>query len=136
MLAVCRGVQGIGGGGILQLAQISISDIVPLAQRPKYMGALGSLWGISSVLGPLIGTCIGVSLKLGNQHCHQVAYSAITSLGAGELAYCTIHCSNTDRRGRAFFINLPTGGIAIFLLCFLRVRGLYIEYSAPGYELM
>lgn len=57
MLAVCRGVQGIGGGGILQLVQISISDIVPLAERPKYMGALGSLWGISSVLGPLIGTC-------------------------------------------------------------------------------
>lgn len=55
MLAVFRGVQGVGGGGILQLCQITISDIVPLAERPKYMGALGSLWGISSVLGPLIG---------------------------------------------------------------------------------
>lgn len=56
MLAVCRGVQGVGGGGIMQLVQISISDIVPLSERPKYMGALGSLWGVSSVLGPLIGT--------------------------------------------------------------------------------
>lgn len=39
----------------MQLVSISIGDIVPLADRAKYLGALGSLWGISSVLGPLIG---------------------------------------------------------------------------------
>lgn len=44
-LCVCRGVQGIGGGGILQLTQIIISDIVPLATRGKWSGLLGSVWG-------------------------------------------------------------------------------------------
>lgn len=55
MLAICRGLQGIGGGGIMQLVQITISDIVPLADRGKYTGFIGGTWGVASMLGPLIG---------------------------------------------------------------------------------
>lgn len=58
MLAVCRGIQGIGGGGILQLVQITISDIVPLADRGKYSGFIGATWGLASMLGPLIGVSL------------------------------------------------------------------------------
>ncbi|KZP30714.1 MFS general substrate transporter [Athelia psychrophila] len=54
-LAICRGVQGIGGGGIIQLTQFTISDITPLQDRGMYSGALGATWGIASVLGPLVG---------------------------------------------------------------------------------
>ncbi|KAK4700554.1 hypothetical protein P7C70_g5692, partial [Phenoliferia sp. Uapishka_3] len=54
-LCVCRGIQGIGGGGILQLTNIVISDIVPLAKRGKYGGGIGATWGVAAVLGPLIG---------------------------------------------------------------------------------
>lgn len=54
-LCVCRGVQGIGGGGLLSLTQITISDIVPLAKRGTYGGAIGATYGIASLLGPLIG---------------------------------------------------------------------------------
>ncbi|KAF8843668.1 MFS general substrate transporter [Paxillus ammoniavirescens] len=54
-LIICRAVQGIGGGGIIQLVVITISDIVPLQDRGRYGGAIGATYGIASVVGPLLG---------------------------------------------------------------------------------
>ncbi|KAI6028874.1 major facilitator superfamily domain-containing protein [Pisolithus orientalis] len=54
-LIVARAVQGIGGGGIIQLVIITISDIVPLKDRGRYGGFVGATFGVASVIGPLLG---------------------------------------------------------------------------------
>ncbi|HIW90663.1 MAG TPA: MFS transporter [Candidatus Corynebacterium avicola] len=55
MIIAARAVQGLGGGGMMVLSQAIIADIVPARQRGKYMGLIGSVFGFSSVLGPLLG---------------------------------------------------------------------------------
>ncbi|UOQ89141.1 MFS transporter [Agromyces endophyticus] len=54
-LIIARAVQGIGGGGLMILAQAIIADVVPVRERSKYMGFMGAVFGISSVAGPLLG---------------------------------------------------------------------------------
>lgn len=54
-LAVARGIQGLGAGGLMSLGLAIIGDIVPLKDRGKYQGYFMSVFGISSVLGPVVG---------------------------------------------------------------------------------
>jgi len=54
-LVLWRAVQGLGGGGLMILSQSIIADVVPASERGKYMGPLGALFGVSAVLGPLLG---------------------------------------------------------------------------------
>ncbi|KAJ3068959.1 hypothetical protein HDU98_007937 [Podochytrium sp. JEL0797] len=50
-----RAVAGIGGGGIFSLVLIVISDIVSIQDRGKYQGLIGAVFGLSSVIAPLLG---------------------------------------------------------------------------------
>ncbi|KAF8265936.1 MFS general substrate transporter [Lactarius quietus] len=51
-LIICRAVQGVGGGGIIQLVQITISDIVSLRDRGKYMSLISITYATAGVVGP------------------------------------------------------------------------------------
>jgi MFS family permease len=54
-LAVARAVQGIGGGGILPIAQAIIADLVSPRERPRYQVQSALMFMIASVIGPVLG---------------------------------------------------------------------------------
>lgn len=54
-LILSRGVQGLGGAGLMIMSQTIIADVVPAKDRAKYMAPIGAVFGVSSVAGPLLG---------------------------------------------------------------------------------
>jgi len=54
-LIAFRGIQGLGGGGLMVLTQATMADLVPIRERSKYMAPIGMMFAIASITGPLIG---------------------------------------------------------------------------------
>lgn len=55
MLAVSRGVQGLGAGGLMSLAFAILADLLPPAERSRYQAWFGAVFGVSAVVGPVVG---------------------------------------------------------------------------------
>ncbi|MGH3971369.1 MAG: MDR family MFS transporter, partial [Mycobacterium sp.] len=55
MLVLARALQGIGGGGLAVTATALIGEVIPLRERGRYQGALGAVFGVTTVVGPLLG---------------------------------------------------------------------------------
>lgn len=55
VLIIARALQGVAGGGLMILSQAILADVTTARERAKYMGIMGSVFGLSSVLGPLLG---------------------------------------------------------------------------------
>jgi len=93
-LIVFRGLQGIGGGALFTGAFAVIADLYPPRERGKLGGLFGATFGLSSVLGPVIG---GFFSDLGPTHL----------LGLTIAGWRWV-----------FYVNLPLSLIALFVLIY------------------
>ncbi|GAB2940665.1 hypothetical protein GCM10027048_01310 [Hymenobacter coalescens] len=89
-LIIFRAVQGVGGAGLFALAFIIIADLFPPAERGRYQGFVGAVFGISSVLGPFLG---GLLTDLGD--------NLIPGVAGWRLV---------------FYVNVPLGALALWFI--------------------
>lgn len=54
-LIAYRALQGLGGGGLMISSQAITGDLIPPRVRGTYMAPMGAMFGIASILGPIIG---------------------------------------------------------------------------------
>lgn len=91
-LIVFRAIQGLGGGALFTSAFAIIADIFPPRERGRFGGLFGSMFGIASILGPVIG---GFFAQLGPTH-----LGGLTVAGWRWI----------------FYINLPLASLALFMI--------------------
>ncbi len=89
-LIIFRAIQGIGGAGLFAMAFIIIADLFPPAERGKYQGFVGAVFGIASVLGPWIG-------------------GLLTDHGGGLIP-------GVAGWRWVFYVNLPFGALALWFI--------------------
>ncbi len=89
-LIIFRAVQGLGGAGLFAMAFIIIADLYPPNVRGKYQGFIGAVFGIASVLGPLVG-------------------GFLTDYGGGLIP-------GIAGWRWVFYVNLPFGALALWFI--------------------
>src|SRR5258707_4666367 len=122
-LIIFRDIQGIGGGGLMVGAQTIIGDIVPPRDRGRYQGFFGAVFGVASVLGPLIGGFFVDTLSW-----RWVFY---VNLPVGVVALVVVAAVLPARRGKDgrksdYLGTIMIGGAAISLLL-LASLGRWVE---------
>lgn len=86
-MLIGRSIQGVGGGGLISLSEVIITDLVPLRWRGQYFGILSAMWSVGSVTGPILGG--GFSEKVSWVSCGLDFQESSTNGGRGGSSIST-----------------------------------------------
>jgi MFS family permease len=131
-LIVGRVITGIGGAGVPPGALLLITYLVPVQARPKYIGSLGSVFGVTSILGPIAG---GYLTSITWRWCFWLNLP-VGGVSIVLLALLTPRCTPPVKRATTWkgkFFELDPFGfllIAISLICLL----LAIQFGSNHYS--
>jgi MFS family permease len=118
-LIIFRVIQGLGGAGLFAMAFIVIADLYPPAQRGRYQGLVGAVFGLASVLGPLAGgflTDFAGSIIPGIEGWHWVFYVNLP-FGALALYFIAVWMPSLHPPAEKVPLNYPS--MALLLAGFL-----------------
>lgn len=129
VLILGRGLQGIGGGGILPLCQSVIADVVAPRERGRYQAYMGVVWVTSGVGGPVLGGMMA-------EHLHwSLIFWVNVPLALGAALLTHIHLARIPRHERRHKLDLLGAALmmasAIPLLLALTWGGTRYAWTSP-----
>jgi len=110
-LIAWRAVQGLGAGGLAVTATAVIGDVIPLRERGKYQGALGAVFGVTTVLGPLLGGLFTDHLSW------RWAFYVNLPIGIGVVALAAVTMPRIAATGRAVVDYLGVAFVSVGAGC-------------------
>ncbi len=132
-LIVFRAVQGLGAGGLLPLAFTIIGDIFSPQQLARMQGVFSSVWGVSSIIGPLIG-----GFLVDQASWHWVFYlNVLPGVVAAALMLLAWRDVSPRTRGQVDFVGaaLLSGGVVALLLALFELNTGQ-GWGSPGFWLL